>query len=136
MVLQAKTPKLRRFQINAARRLRVEDTSAEELLWHELRDRSLDGWKFRRQAPITGHVVDFLCADARLTIELDGRHHAEQPLADAERRKRIEAAGYVELRFTNEDVHGRLAWVIEEVRRALDVAKTAQMRAPFPRIDP
>jgi very-short-patch-repair endonuclease len=55
-----------------ARRLRRQQTNAERLLWSRLRDRRLDGWKFRRQFPIDRFVVDFLCADAHLIIELDG----------------------------------------------------------------
>jgi very-short-patch-repair endonuclease len=125
----------RNWRVNAARRLRTKETSAEDLLWRELRNRRLDGWKFRRQMPIAGHVVDFASMAARLTIEVDGKQHAEQADLDAERRARIEAAGYLEIRFTNEDVRGRPAWVIEEIRRALDTARARSMRAPVFRLD-
>ncbi len=123
------------WRLRAARRLRSAETSAEELLWRELRNRRLDGWKFRRQTPMAGHVVDFCCEAARLTIEVDGSHHADQVELDLERTWKIEAAGYLELRFTNQDVRGRPAWVIEEIRRALDVARTTSMRPPHARMD-
>jgi very-short-patch-repair endonuclease len=123
------------WRTRAARRLRSTETSAEDLLWRELRDRRLDGWKFRRQMPIAGHIVDFACVPARLTIELDGEQHADQLAQDLERRSKIEAAGYLELRFTNEEVRGRPAWVIEEIRCALDAARADPTRPAAPRMD-
>ncbi len=121
--------------VRTARRLRGEETSAEELLWHELRNRRLDGWKFRRQVPIGRRIADFACVDAKLTIEIDGKQHLETPIADRERAAEIEAAGFLELRFSNEEVRGRLSWVVEEIRRALDTARVREMRAPFLRLD-
>jgi very-short-patch-repair endonuclease len=104
-------------------------------LWQELRGRRLEGWKFRRQVPIAGFVVDFCCEAARLTIEIDGTHHADQAEADRSRTAAIEAVGYKEIRFTNADVSGRQAWVLEEIRRMLDVARSEAMRQPLPRLD-
>lgn len=85
--------------------------------------------------PIAGHVVDFACVSARLTIEIDGKQHIEQREADRDRRAKMEAAGYLELRFTNEEVLGRSAWVIEEIRRTLDAARNKRMRPPAPRFE-
>ncbi len=118
-----------------ARRLRRDSTGAENILWHELRGGRLDGLKFRRQVPIANYVADFCCYSLGLTIELDGKHHAEQPLADAERSRVIESHGYLELRFTNDEVKERLDWVLQEIRRAADIARARTPRAPFPRID-
>ena len=120
--------------IRLARRLRNSETSAEELLWRELRNRRLDGLRFRRQMPVAGHIVDFACVAARLTVEVDGKRHADQVERGVERRRKIEAAGYLEIRFTNEDAL-RPAWVIEEIRRALDMARGRQMRPPALRLD-
>lgn len=124
-----------RWGTSAARRLRKTDTSAEELLWRELRGRRLDGWKFRRQTPIAGHIVDFACMAARVTIEVDGKQHPELVEADALRRKKIEAAGYLEIRFSNEDVLGRPAWVVQEIRRVLDAARAHPMGPQVLRTD-
>ena len=117
-----------------ARRLRAEAPGPEDMLWRELRNRRLDGWKFRRQMPIGRFIVDFCCYEARLTIELDGAHHLMQPLADGERRRAIEADGFVELRFTNDEVKERLDWVLTEIRRALDIARAQAPRDAFPRV--
>jgi len=121
--------------ISIARHLRRDSTGPEDILWRQLRASRLDGLKFRRQTPIAGYVVDFCCYSLGLTIELDGKHHADQPLADAERTKAIEAHGYLELRFTNDEVKERLDWVLQEIRRAADIARAKSPREPFPRID-
>jgi very-short-patch-repair endonuclease len=118
-----------------ARRLRAQSTESEALLWRELRGSRLEGLKFRRQTPVAGYVVDFCCYDLGLTIELDGKHHAEQPRADAERRAAIERHGYLELRFSNADVTERLDWVLHEIRRAAAIARCRTQRPPFPRVD-
>ena len=85
--------------------------------------------------PVADHVVDFACVSARLTIEVDGVQHQTQVEDDRERTIKIEAAGYFEVRFTNDDVRGRPHWVIEEIRRALDAARTQPMRPPVYRMD-
>ncbi|MFL5117011.1 MAG: endonuclease domain-containing protein [Microvirga sp.] len=123
-------------QTDTARRLRAEAPGPEEVLWKQLRNRRLDGWKFRRQTPIAGFIVDFCCWEARLSIELDGAQHAAQPLADAERRRAIEANGFLEIRFTNDEVRERLQWVLTEIRRALDLARAKAPREAAPRFEP
>jgi very-short-patch-repair endonuclease len=60
-----------------SRALRRDSTEAERHLWSILRNRNLEGWKFRRQVTIDSYVVDFLCIAARLIIELDGEQHAD-----------------------------------------------------------
>jgi very-short-patch-repair endonuclease len=101
-----------------ARRLRRQQTDAERLLWSRLRDRRLDGWKFRRQFPIDCYVVDFFCADAHLIIELDGGQHAVRIGADAA-RKILQTMGYIVLRFWNNDVMRNIEGVREEIMTAL-----------------
>src|SRR5262249_37875398 len=91
-------------RVGTARRLRRDLTNAERRLWCRLRDRRLAGWKFRRQSPVDRFVVDFLCADARLIIEIDGGQHAERTREDLERTRVLEADGYFVLRFWNNDV--------------------------------
>ena len=61
-----------------ARALRAAQTEVERKLWQRLRNRQLDGAKFRRQHPIGSYIADFCCLDARLVIELDGSQHGEQ----------------------------------------------------------
>ena len=104
--------------VKTARRLRRQQTDAERLLWFRLRDRRLDGWKFRRQFPVDRYVVDFFCADAHLVIELDGGQHAIQTDADAARTKKLEAMGYLVLRFWNNEVMRNIEGVLEEIMTA------------------
>jgi very-short-patch-repair endonuclease len=63
---------MKRRNIGFAKRLRRNQTDAERMLWFRLRDRRLAGWKFKRQVPIDRFIVDFVCADAKLVVELDG----------------------------------------------------------------
>jgi very-short-patch-repair endonuclease len=111
---------------NIARRLRRNSTDAERRLWLRVRDRRLDGWKFKRQVPVAGYVVDFLCADARLIVELDGGQHAVRAAADNKRTEVLEAAGYLVLRFWNNDVFENIDGVLEEI------VATLRPRSPHP----
>jgi very-short-patch-repair endonuclease len=86
-----------------ARRLRRDMTDAEAKLWRELRDRRLDRIKFRRQVPIGPYVVDFLCAEAGLIVEIDGSQHADSD-RDRVRDAALRARGFCVLRFWNDDV--------------------------------
>jgi very-short-patch-repair endonuclease len=115
----------------AARRLRRQQTDAERLLWFRLRDRRLAGWKFKRQFPVDRYIVDFLCADAHLIIELDGGQHAVQTDADAARTKILEAMGYLVLWFWNNDVMGNIDGVPEEIMTAL-TSSTSEPPHPIP----
>jgi very-short-patch-repair endonuclease len=101
-----------------ARRLRKNQTDAERILWLRLRDRRLNGLKFRRQVPVDRYVVDFLCADAHLVIEVDGGQHAT---ADETNRTRIlETMGYLVLRFWNNELHENIDGVLETILNVLD----------------
>ena len=86
-----------------ARRLRRDMTDAERLLWRRLRGRELLGWKFRRQHPVGRYIVDFVCVEAGVVVELDGGQHADAP-TDATRTRFLEATGLLVLRFWNNDV--------------------------------
>ena len=132
-VRAAKLPIMTNRLARIARRLRKDSTSCEDMLWRQLRDRKLGGLKFRRQVPIAGFIVDFCCYDLGLTIEIDGKHHLDQLATDAARSKAIESHGFIELRFTNDEVKERLDWVIEEIGRAADIARAQAPRPPHPR---
>ncbi len=89
--------------ITRARELRRTATRTEQRAWHLLRDRRLEGFKFRRQHPIGGYVVDFCCARRRLIIELDGGAHSQpsQVVRDMQRQANLERLGYKVLRLPN-----------------------------------
>ncbi len=91
-----------------ARELRREPTTAEEMLWRDLRSRRCAGLKFRRQVPIGNYAADFLCFEARLIVELDGRPHDRADRAEHDRRRDawLEGEGFRVLRFPNDLVIG------------------------------
>jgi very-short-patch-repair endonuclease len=100
------------------RELRSDATTAETKLWEALRARHI-GAKFRRQHPIHGYVVDFYCPEARLAIEIDGPVHATTGEHDAARQKFREQSNVRFLRFSNDDVMGRLQFVVKSIRSAM-----------------
>lgn len=104
-----------------AKQLRRNQTDAEKLLWQILRSRNLNGFKFRRQHPVGGYILDFYCHEARLAIELDGGGHntEEQFLYDTERTKVLLGADIKVVRFWNHDVLNSLESVLEEIYRHL-----------------
>jgi very-short-patch-repair endonuclease len=104
--------------IRIARRLRVNQTDAEIVLWSRIRNRQIDGHKFARQVPIGAYVCDFVCREKNLVIEVDGGQHAESA-ADAVRDRYLIAEGYRVLRFWNNDVLGNLEGVLITVQAAL-----------------
>jgi very-short-patch-repair endonuclease len=110
-----------RWLLAAGRRLRREQTKAERILWEELRDRKLDGVKFRRQAIMEHFVLDFYCHAHRLLIELDGPIHLDPDIAayDAERQAFIQAMGIRVLRFTNDQIENHTNDVLTSIRRHL-----------------
>ncbi len=81
-------------KVKRARGLRLCSTEAERRLWWSLRDRGLAGFKFRRQRPIGGYIVDFACLEARLVVEVDGGQHAFALAEDAARDCALAARGF------------------------------------------
>jgi very-short-patch-repair endonuclease len=114
-------PKTDPLILSRSRELRINQTPAETHLWMGLRNRQLGGYKFRRQAVIGGLIVDFLCCDAKLIIEVDGDTHVGREYYDAERTALLEAQGFLVIRFTNKDVSEALEAVLEEI---LNTCKT------------
>src|SRR5262245_12751693 len=102
-----------------ARRLRADLTSAEHKLWYRLRDRRLAGWKFRRQVPSGRWVVDFLCKEKRVIVEVDGgEHYASE--RDRRRDATLARQGYRVLRFWNSDVLSNPEGVLITILSALE----------------
>ena len=96
---QDETPRLRGF----ARDMRSAQTDAEAVMWDALRNRRLDGLKFRRQVPYSGYIVDFLCVERGLVVEIDGSQHGNNA-RDAKRDHILAEHGLLVLRFWNDDV--------------------------------
>src|SRR5258706_5841194 len=93
------TSRLRSF----SRTLRGDLTDGERRLWGYIRDRRLNGWKFKRQHPIGRYIADFVCAEAWLIVEIDGSQHARTRVEDAQRTAALAALGYRVIRFSASD---------------------------------
>ena len=93
-------------------------TDAERALWRLLRDRRLQGWRFRRQEPIDRFIVDFICFGARLIIEVDGGQRADSE-SDKERDAYLRSQGFRALRLWNNDVLSNADGVYQTIMLAL-----------------
>ena len=102
-----------------AKALRQNQTNAEGLLWHYLRNKQLDGHKFRRQQPIGPYIVDFACLPRKLIVELDGGQHAKQKAYDKKRDTFLKDKDYRILRFWNNEVFENCFSVLESIYNAL-----------------
>jgi crossover junction endodeoxyribonuclease RuvC len=98
--------------------LRRDATEVEKRLWQRLRASQLDGAKFRRQEPILGFTVDFVCHERRLVVELDGGQHDSSSAADERRTGILNQAGFSVLRFWNSDVIENIDGVLEAIKSA------------------
>jgi very-short-patch-repair endonuclease len=110
-----------------ARLLRRRQTDAERVLWKRLKGRQLEGYKFRRQDAIGAYIVDFLCMEPKLIIEVDGGQHAEHVQHDAQRTEYLRGLGYRVVRFWNHEVLGNPDAVLESIRFTL-----MQIPSPHP----
>ena len=108
--------------ISQARDLRQKETESEQILWSWLRNNQLNGAKFRRQQPLGNYVVDFVCFDKKLIIEIDGGQHNDDQIIeqDKERTRWLQSEGFRVIRFWNNDVLGNIDGVIMNIRKALD----------------
>jgi 5-methyltetrahydrofolate--homocysteine methyltransferase len=104
-------------------------TEAETVLWEYLRGKNLDGYKFRRQHIIDQFIVDFVCLESKLIVEVDGKIHfkPENIKSDAERTERLNRLGFTVLRFTNEEVLGDIDNVQKKI---LDKLKETAFSSP------
>ena len=87
-----------------ARELRRDSSRAEKICWNLIRDRRVNGAKFRRQHPIGPYFADFACVSRKLVIEIDGEHHAYQLEADARRTALMAGLGWHVIRFWANEV--------------------------------
>ncbi|MGL1833247.1 endonuclease domain-containing protein [Rhodocyclaceae bacterium SMB388] len=102
-----------------AKRLRKNLTDAERKLWQCLRARQL-GVKFRRQHPFHGYILDFVCLEHQLVIEVDGSQHLDATTHDAVRTEVLERAGFRVMRFWNDEVLTQTDAVLACIARELN----------------
>jgi len=98
---------------------------AEKVLWYELRDRRLGGYKFRRQFSIGPFIADFYCHECKLIVEVDGPIHYQQIEYDRNRDHWFRIHGYITKRFTNDQVLFRREYMLQDI---LDLCKELKRR--------
>ena len=118
------------YLLNFARQMRKDPTDAETRMWQVLRDRKMTGFKFRRQYPVSGYIVDFFCARCRLGIELDGGQHGDEPQRnyDEQREEKLRTLRIRILRFWDDDVLQNS----DAVKDAMYEALMERQHAPSP----
>lgn len=98
-----------------SRDLRQNSTPAEVILWTQLRNRRLDGLKFRRQHVVGPFVVDFYCPEVAVVVELDGETHVGKEQVDEDRERWLTKQGLRVIRFWNDHIYEELDWVLEAI---------------------
>ena len=106
---------------STARTLRRNQTNAELLLWYRLKARQLAGFKFKRQHPINGYIVDFYCLSKKLAIELDGSQHKDSIRSNYDMRRTLllRRLGVRIIRFWDNEVSGNMDGVLQEILKHL-----------------
>jgi len=107
-------------KIKSARRLRENQTIHESIIWSRLRNRGFKNLKFRRQYTIDKYIIDFICLEKNLIIEIDGWQHKENEKYDLKRKQFLEKAGFKVVRFWNNDVNNNLDGVFLKIEEALN----------------
>jgi len=104
-----------------SRQLRKESTPAEKIMWEKLRNRKLEGFKFRRQHPIDKYIADFYCAEKKLIVEIDGPIHERKEVKayDDLRTKDLEGFGIKVIRFKNQEVLSNVQRVLQTISALL-----------------
>ena len=114
MAIMNTTPSLQKAKV-----LRKNQTDAEQKLWFHLRGKRFGDVKFKRQKPIGFYIVDFVAANEKLVIELDGGQHQKRMAYDQERTRYLESCGYRVLRFWDDECLTQIESVLDQVRAAL-----------------
>lgn len=119
---------------NIARRLRTDQTDTEQLMWSLLRAKRFDGFKFRRQHPMKGCVLDFYCPLLKLNIELDGGQHFEPNAIEKDRRRdqMLQSLGITILRFEDRAFFKNREGVMGMIYESLTDLAERKGHAPLP----
>lgn len=108
-----------------ARDLRNNMTEAEHKLWNRLRNKSLNGHRFRRQHPIGKYIVDFACVREKFVIEVDGATHGElhEIQYDERRTECLETQGWKIIRYGNDEIYKNIDDVLDDIYAHLEGLK-------------
>jgi very-short-patch-repair endonuclease len=108
-----------KYVIELARKMRINLTPVEEILWNELKENKLNGFKFRNQHPVYRYILDFYCHKKLLAIEIDGDIHKQKQDYDEYRDEFLKNIGIKTLRFTNENVLNNTKQVLKIIKEEL-----------------
>lgn len=100
--------------IKLSRKLRQGMTEAEKKIWYVLQKKNIKGYKFRRQAPIGTYIVDFVCFQKKLIVEIDGGQHADSS-TDKIRDEWLRGEGFIVLRFWNNEALQNTEGVVSRI---------------------
>lgn len=104
-----------------AKEHRTEGTKAEATLWkYVLKARQMKGYQFHRQRPVLNYIADFICKPLNLIIEVDGVTHEDNVARDYMKTKTLEEAGYVVVRFSDEDVLRNIEFVNRDIELTIE----------------
>ena len=105
------------------KKLRNRSTSAEARLWSLIKNKQLNGKKFRRQHGLGNYIVDFYCSSENLIIELDGDPHGEYHKIeeDKERDANLKSLGYKIIRFENKEIFQDIEYVLNEIKKHVNI---------------
>ncbi|TAL30762.1 MAG: endonuclease domain-containing protein [Alphaproteobacteria bacterium] len=117
--MRSATKHLRKKKRPVALRLRQDSTDAEMVFWQKVRSRQLQGFKFKRQIPIGAYIVDFLCPERGLVVEIDGGQHNDS-LRDKVRDEYLATQNLKVIRFWNNDVLSNINGVLLKLTEELD----------------
>lgn len=106
------------------RTLRKNMTPAEQRLWKHLRGKQLGGYRFRRQQPLGAYILDFICVESKLVIEIDGGQHATQIPYDETRTQYLQNLGFTVIRFWNNEVLQQTEAVLTAILHKLEELNT------------
>lgn len=121
-------------QIEKSRQLRKNMTSQERKLWNIIRERRFFGYRFRRQFPISSYIVDFVCREKRIIIEIDGGQHNEiQNIEyDNKRTEFLKSEGFQVIRFWNNDVDNNMDGIYERLKEVFKIDDKITPPKPSP----
>ncbi len=115
-----------------SRRLRNNSTLSEVLLWQQIKNRKIRGYRFLRQKPIDDYIVDFFCHELLLAIEIDGETHNYKAGKDQIRQDRLEALGIDLLRFLDIDIKQDMDAVLTAIENRIDSLMQSKEHPPAP----
>ncbi|MGN6327687.1 MAG: endonuclease domain-containing protein [Rhodanobacter sp.] len=114
-----------------AKSMRSAQTPAEQHLWYHLRAHRFMGLKFKRQKPLGPYIVDFICLERGVIIEVDGGQHGDDVAYDRQRDRWLASQGFAVLRFWNHDVLNQTESVLDRIRQVVE-ERAFPARLPSP----